>query len=225
MAEALAGALNEPEYAAADDIIVVSFSQELVDRLQRSYAPHRWRSPRRLTGVATGSWAATPNPDVSAFQVPPRFTGVPDAARDDALAARRNVHASGYALHVFTENAEDESPVGFQRFLNAGVDGVMASSPGRLHSYLCTAGRQPPRRQPRAARPRIGSWRLPPTPTPAPAAKKCKKGKKRKKGKQGKKLKKGKKKAKCGKKKKKGKGKKGKRSRRSNRIALRLALE
>ena len=107
-------------------------------------------------------------------------------------------------MHVFTENAEDESPAGFQRFLNAGVEGVMASSPGRLHAFLCSAGVRRPDGSARC--PAQDQQATPPvTPTPAPAAKKCKKAKKGKKGGKGKKLKKGK----CAKKKKKGK-KKGK---------------
>ena len=116
------------------------------------------------------------------------------------LAPPASAHHRGYAVHVFTENAQDESPAGCARFVSSGVEGVMASAPSRLHAYLCTAGVRRPDGSARC--PAQNQQAAPPATTPAPTkAKKCKKGKK---GKKGKKLKKGK----CAKKKGKKKNKK-----------------
>ena len=102
----------------------------------------------------------------------------------------------GYAVHVWPNGEEPESEGSYERLMNLGIDGYMASEPGRLHAFLCA--REVPRPD--------GSDRCPPV-----KKKKCKK-KLKKKGK-GKGAdaakKKGKKKKKCKKRKK--RKKKGKR--------------
>ena len=197
VAEALAGVLNGPAYRDRRDILVVSFADSLVNRfneLDVMVAPQVAIAPGTL-GVAQGVFGGTPNPDVSAFQIPPRNSLAPTLP-ESMIGSPGFAQQRGYAVHVFTET-QDENNAAYQRFTNLGVEGVMSSNPSRLHAFLCTAGIRRPDGSPRC--PGQIQQAAAPVTTPAttPAAKKCKKAKKVKKGKKVKK-------AACAKKKKEG---------------------
>ncbi len=200
VAEKLAEILNRDEYDDRTDILVVSFSDLLVDHFN-GLAPHVAIAPG-TTGVVTGLVGGTPNPDVSAFQIPPRnsgFTDLPERMMcTSAPPTCGNAHGRGYAVHIFTENRSlDENDAGYSRFVNLGVEGVMSSLPARLHEYLCRTGVRRPDGSARCpAQDAVAP--SPPAATPPATTKKCKKAKK-KGGAKGKKSAKGK----CGKKKKK----------------------
>jgi glycerophosphoryl diester phosphodiesterase len=173
VAEAVADVLTEPDYAWRDDIIVASFSDVLVSTFH-SLAPDVALAPG-LLGVAGYYGSGTPPvPDVAAFQVPPAFppfTGIPEAILN------HGAHADGYAVHVWPNSSEPESEASYRRLIALGIDGYMASEPGRLHAVLCAD---------EVPRPN-GSDRCPNPPAEPPAepaqTKRCKKGQKLKKGK------------------------------------------
>jgi glycerophosphoryl diester phosphodiesterase len=198
-AELLAAVLDEPQYAARDDIIVVSFSDELTAHFHAADAePKVALAPAEGDATAYGLAGATPDPDVAAFQVPPQHPSlpginVPKFLLDPIPGLRPGAHEDGYAVHVWANGNEGDAE--YAEMVALGVDGYMASKPGQLHAYLCAA--EVPRPD--------GSDRCPNPAQPA-AAKKCKKAKKKsKKGSAA-----AKKKAKKCKKKKKKKKRKGK---------------
>ncbi len=193
IAEELAVVLDDPAYEGRQDIIAVSFSELLTQTFHDDDAvPQTPLAPATEDVIAYAVNGATPNPDVAAFQVPPS-QGVLDVA--SLIMAR--APADGYAVHVFPNGDEPESEAGYQRMLDLGVNGYMASEPLRLHNFLCAAGVRRPDGSARCpAQDAVPTILQPPTTTPTQVEqKKCKKGKKLKKGK-------------CVKKKKKKKGKK-----------------
>jgi glycerophosphoryl diester phosphodiesterase len=136
-ATALAALLDEPAYAARDDIIVVSFADALVSAFNAAdAAPKVALAP----GIAwTASYALlglTPIPDVAAFQVPPSQFGV---AVPEALNAQ-GVHDDGYAVHVWPNGEEPDGEASYERLIALGIDGYMSSQPSRLHAFLCAEG-------------------------------------------------------------------------------------
>ncbi len=197
IAEALAAVLDEPQYSSrSNDFIVVSFDDSLVQHFRDSEAPpYVPVAPGLTDAFLYGSSGATPTPDVAAFQVPPVYFGLeaPEFLLKPVPGARPGAHEDGYAVHVWANGNEGEAE--YEKMVKLGVDGYMASEPGRLHKYLCAT--EVPRPD--------GSDRCP---GPKKKCKKKKKGGKKKQGKKSAKGKKKKKKKKC-KKKKKGK-KKGK---------------
>jgi hypothetical protein len=94
-------------------------------------------------------------------------------------------HEDGYAIHVWADGGEGEAE--YAKFVQMGVEGYMASEPGRLAAYLCSARVPRPDGSPRCAYPAD-------PPADSTPAKKCKKGQKLKKNKCVKKKKKRKKK-------------------------------
>jgi glycerophosphoryl diester phosphodiesterase len=141
VAEALAALLNEPAYAGRTDLIVVSFSDQLIDEFYADDLPPK-------TALAPGvedtslfvllGTGAVPDPDVAAFQVPPNQAGI--AVPEKLLLPPpdgQNVHTLGYAVHVWPNGAEPESEGSYDRLIKLGIDGYMASEPGRLHAFLC----------------------------------------------------------------------------------------
>ena len=199
VAHALADVLDEPAYRSRTDIIVASFDDNLVAEFHNSDdLPEQVALAPGLAEAALYAGNGTPpDPDVAAFQVPPVFSTLPVVE----LLNGQDAHGDGYAIHVWPNGEEPESEASYDRMIKLGVDGYMASEPGRLHAFLCA--QQIPRPS--------GAARCPPeTNKEKQKKKKCKK-KKKGKGKgdaaEAKKKKKKGKKKKCKKGKKKGKGK------------------
>jgi glycerophosphoryl diester phosphodiesterase len=141
-AHALAALLNEPRYAARDDIIVVSFSDLLVASFHAlDGAPYVALAPG-IAGVATYALTGvSPVPDVAAFQVPPKQNGlaVPEMLLNPPPAGQ-DAHGDGYAVHVWPNGEEPESEASYARLIALGIDGYMSSQPSRLHAFLCANG-------------------------------------------------------------------------------------
>jgi glycerophosphoryl diester phosphodiesterase len=194
VAHALADLLDQPAYRSRTDIIAVSFSDTLVEEFHNNDdLPQQVALAPGLAEAALYAGNGTPpSPDVAAFQVPPKFQTLPVVE----LLNGQDAHGDGYAIHVWPNGEEPETETSYDRMYKLGVDGYMASEPGRLHAFLCA--QEIPRPD--------GSDRCP----SEPITKKCKKkGKRKGKGKG-----KGKKDAAEAKKKKKGKKKKCKRKKR-----------
>jgi glycerophosphoryl diester phosphodiesterase len=166
VADALSDLLDEPQYASRNDIIVVSFSDALIDEFHsRDDPPYVALAPGVDDTTAFVLAGTTPSPDVAAFQVPPKQLGfdVPDL-----LLGLRNAHGLGYAVHVWTNGDQDETDASYGYLYGLGVDGIMSSDPSRLAAYLCANNIPHPN----------GTSRCPAKPaTPAHKRKKCKKRK------------------------------------------------
>jgi glycerophosphoryl diester phosphodiesterase len=136
-AQALAALLNEPRYAARDDLIVVSFSDLLIATFhQLDGAPFVALAPG-VAGVATYALTGVPPiPDVAAFQVPPSQNGL---AVPEMLFAQ-GVHEDGYAIHVWPNGDEPDGEASYARLIALGIDGYMSSQPSRLQVFLCANG-------------------------------------------------------------------------------------
>jgi glycerophosphoryl diester phosphodiesterase len=164
VAAALAAVLDEPQYAArSNDFIVVSFSDDLVAHFRSlDDAPALVPLAPGLNDTATyvlSNGMVNPDPDVAAFQIPPEqvLSDLPGFTKPLA-------DADGYAIHVWPNTASGDTEAEYQRFLDLGVQGYMASKPLRLHNFLCA--NEVPRPD--------GSDRCPP-PAKKKAKKKCKK--------------------------------------------------
>jgi glycerophosphoryl diester phosphodiesterase len=178
VATALADLLDEPQYASRDDIIVVSFSDLLINEFQADDDPPQVALAPATAGVL--SYITTglpPTPDVAAFQVPPsQGFDVPSLL----LEFPRDAHADGYAVHVWPNGEEPESEASYARLYAMGVDGYMSSKPSRLHAWLCAQAIPRPdgtARGPECVKPSTAASVTPASP------RKCKKGKKLKRGK------------------------------------------
>jgi glycerophosphoryl diester phosphodiesterase len=202
VAEALAEVLDSPVYAGRTDVIVVSFSDNLVQEFHDNDDPPQVALAPGVVGVAGyAAGGAPPNPDVAAFQVPPKQNGV--AVPERLLLPPPDgwdAHGDGYAVHVWPNGEEPDGEASYARLIALGIDGYMSSQPSRLHAFLCA--NEIPRPD--------GSDRCPnATPSGGQAlgaafpARKCKKGRKGKRKATGKTSKKGKagKRGKCVKKK------------------------
>jgi glycerophosphoryl diester phosphodiesterase len=172
VADALSDLLDEPQYASRTDIIVVSFSDALIDEFHSHDAlPYVALAPGVDDTTAFALTGVTPSPDVAAFQVPPDQSGL---KVPELLLGPRNAHGLGYAVHVWTNGDQDETDASYRRLYDAGVDGIMSSDPSRLAAFLCANSIPRP----------DGSARCPgpastPTPPQTPTRKrKCKKRKK-----------------------------------------------
>jgi glycerophosphoryl diester phosphodiesterase len=130
---ALAKLLNKKRYASRDDLIVVSFAQDPIEEFH-ALAPH---VDLAASEPALTAWALFDQPlvpDVVAFQVPPFLGGLDVPA---FLLDNKQAHEQGYAVHVWTNGAADETPESYARLIDLGVDGIISSHPGRLHEFLC----------------------------------------------------------------------------------------
>jgi glycerophosphoryl diester phosphodiesterase len=185
VADKLASLLNETKYASRDDLIVVSFSDELLAEFHRLDGPPYVA----LAGATNGTTifalnGGIPDPDVAAFQVPPDQTvGGQNIQVPELLLTTRRAHCLGYAVHIWTNGDQDETDAAYERFYNSGADGVMTSDPSRLRAWVDAHGiTQPDGRNPL-------SWPLQcpnpsetggPSPTPQPTStpkSRCKKSK------------------------------------------------
>jgi glycerophosphoryl diester phosphodiesterase len=198
VAEALADLLNQPAYSARDDIIVVSFSDLLIQKFHErdDDVPPEVALAPGFGGIAnylfSGLLLPPPQPDVAAFQVPPRFNfvGTEYAVPDELLGATNdtavptNAHADEYAVHVWPNGLEPESEASYARLHALGIEGYMASEPGRLHDWLCSQGIRRPDgtlRGPGCTGPPPTTPTVTPS-TSSPAPPTCKKGQKLKGG-------------------------------------------
>ncbi len=179
VADALADLLNNEPQSVRDNVIVVSFSDELLAEFhQMDDTPNV-----ALAGATNGTtnfalYGTIPDPDVAAFQVPPEQSGfdVPQL-----LLQTQHAHELGYAVHVWTNGDQDETDASYAHLYGLGVDGIMSSDPSRLSAWLCANHVPHPDGSPRgpncsAPVPGGGS------PLPQHQAKRCGKGKHRKKG-------------------------------------------
>ena|SRR5829696_611320 len=134
VADKLVQLLNEAKYSSRDDIIVVSFSDELIDEFHRMAGPPFVAlAPGVDDATAFALAGTTPDPDVAAFQVPPDQLGI---QVPELLLENRSAHCLGYAVHIWTNGDQDETPAAYERFYNSGADGVMTSRPSQLRSWL-----------------------------------------------------------------------------------------
>jgi glycerophosphoryl diester phosphodiesterase len=167
VADALSDLLDEPQYASRNDIIVVSFSDDLIDEFHsHDDPPYVALAPGVQDTTAFVLTGLAPSPDVAAFQVPPEQSGL---KVPEFLLQTRNAHGLGYAVHVWTNGDQDETDASYKHLYDLGVDGIMSSDPSRLAAFLCANNIPRPN----------GAARCPAkstTPVPAPK-KKCKKKK------------------------------------------------
>jgi glycerophosphoryl diester phosphodiesterase len=135
VADALAALLNNEPQSVRDNIIVVSFSDELLGEFhQMDETPNV-----ALAGATDGTtnfalFGTIPNPDVAAFQVPPDQLGI--QVPELLLGDQRQAHCLGYAVHIWTNGEQDETDAAYERFYNSGADGVMTSQPSHLRTWL-----------------------------------------------------------------------------------------
>jgi glycerophosphoryl diester phosphodiesterase len=183
VADKLAALLNEDKYASRDDLIVVSFSDELIDEFHRMDGPPYVALAPGVDDTTNFALAGTiPDPDVAAFQVPPDQLGI---QVPEFLLSTKQAHCLGYAVHIWTNGDQDETPTAYQRFYDSGADGVMTSRPGAFSEWM--AENDIPRPDPRdplswpiqcPAQPAPPAAPTQPAPIVAPK-KKCKKSKHR----------------------------------------------
>jgi glycerophosphoryl diester phosphodiesterase len=167
VADALADLLDEPQYASRTDIIVVSFSDALIDEFHsRDDPPYVALAPGVDDTTAFAFTGISPSPDVAAFQVPPEQGGI---QVPELLLNTWHVHDRGYAVHVWTNGDQDETDASYKHLYDLGVDGVMSSDPSRLAAFLCANNIPRPN----------GTSRCPKPATPLPGRRKCKKHKKK----------------------------------------------
>ena len=135
VAHALSDLLDESAYKSRTDIIAVSFDDDLVEEFHNTDdLPEQVALAPGLAEAALYAGNGTPpNPDVAAFQVPPKFSNLPVVE----LLNGQDAHGDGYAIHVWPNGEEPESEASYDRMFKLGVDGYMASEPGRLHAFLC----------------------------------------------------------------------------------------
>jgi glycerophosphoryl diester phosphodiesterase len=134
VADALADLLNNEPQSVRDNVIVVSFSDELLAEFHQMD-----ETPKvALAGATAGTtnfalFGDIPDPDVAAFQVPPDQSGI---QVPELLLGQRQAHCLGYAVHIWTNGDQDETDAAYQRFYNSGADGVMTSQPSHLRTWL-----------------------------------------------------------------------------------------
>src|SRR3954454_10812493 len=134
VADKLAQLLNEAKYGGRDDLIVVSFSDELIDEFHRvDGPPYVALAPGVDDTTSFALTGTTPDPDVAAFQVPPDQLGI---QVPEFLLRDRSAHCLEYAVHIWTNGDQDETPAAYARFYNSGADGVMTSRPSALRAWL-----------------------------------------------------------------------------------------
>lgn len=183
VADALADLLNNEPQSVRDNVIVVSFSDELLARFHQMDD-----TPKvALAGATQGTTAfalagTTPDPDVAAFQVPPDQLGI---QVPELLLGTRQAHCLGYAVHIWTNGEQDETDAAYQRFYDSGADGVMTSQPSHLRTWLndhgisAPDGKNPLTWPIQCPTPPPDSTNPLPSPQPTPLPKhKCKKAKK-----------------------------------------------
>ncbi|HEX8085418.1 MAG TPA: glycerophosphodiester phosphodiesterase family protein [Solirubrobacteraceae bacterium] len=117
-----------------DDIIVVSFNQNVVDRFHQ-LAPDVPLAPGVGGGARFLLQNESPGEGVVAFQIPITF----DLGGQKLVVATpenvKRAHEAGYAVHVWLSNDTEDVPT-YKRLLNMCVDAVMAAKPGLFERTL-----------------------------------------------------------------------------------------
>jgi glycerophosphoryl diester phosphodiesterase len=177
VADAIAELLNNEPQSVRDNVIVVSFSDELLAEFHQMDDTPNVALAGATNGTTNFALSGTiPDPDVAAFQVPPEQSGF-DVPK--LLLQNQHAHELGYAVHVWTNGDQDETEASYAHLYDLGVDGIMSSDPSRLSAWLCANHVPRPdgsSRGPDCAAPVPGGG--PPAPTPT-HKKKCKKAKKK----------------------------------------------
>jgi glycerophosphoryl diester phosphodiesterase len=180
-ATALAALLDEPAYAARDDLIVVSFSDALLAAFNSADAAPKVALAPGVAGVVTYALTGlSPVPDVAAFQVPPNQNGL---AVPELLLENQDAHGDGYAVHVWPNGAEPDGEESYARLIDLGIDGYMSSQPGRLHAFLCAEEIPRPDGSDRCPGGSAGAGGPAPSGADAAVKRRCPKGKRLKRGK------------------------------------------
>jgi glycerophosphoryl diester phosphodiesterase len=183
-ADALANLLNQEPYASRSDLIVVSFSDALLSWFhEMDGPPYVALAPGVNDTTAFALQDVVPDPDVAAFQVPPDQSGI---HVPEFLLTTKRAHCLGYAVHIWTNGDQDETPTAYRRFYDSGADGVMTSRPEAFSTWM--AENNIPRPDPRdpsvwpiqCNAPPTGAPVPSPQPTPPLKKKKCKKKSKKK---------------------------------------------
>lgn len=127
LAEAVARLIDR--YERHDDVLVVSFSSDAMDRFREA------SRGRVATGASAGEAArfyvcylleVACRPDYEVLQIPPRLrSGWPSVRLDDA-SFLAFAHRHGLEVHYWTVNDEGT----MRRLLEAGADGIMTDRPG-----------------------------------------------------------------------------------------------
>ena len=138
VADALAELLNNEPQSVRDNVIVVSFSDELLAEFHDQDNTPNVALAGATQGTTQFALAGTiPNPDVAAFQVPPDQSGI---QVPELLLGPDKAHCLGYAVHIWTNGDQDETDAAYQRFYDSGADGVMTSQPSHLRAWLDAQG-------------------------------------------------------------------------------------
>jgi glycerophosphoryl diester phosphodiesterase len=127
-------------YARVGDTIVVSFSDLALQRF-KLLAPqintaNGLVKTALFYGTAAGPLPGLPLPGTVALQPPTYFQGI-EVPTKDVVA---NAHANGLAVHVWMDSDADDSPTGWGRLVDNGVDGIMTNYPSRLETFLQARG-------------------------------------------------------------------------------------
>jgi glycerophosphoryl diester phosphodiesterase len=134
VADALATLLNNESQSVRDNVIVVSFSDELLAEFHQMDDTPNVALAGATNGTTNFALAGTiPSPDVAAFQVPPDQSGI---QVPELLLGTRQAHCLGYAVHIWTNGDQDETDAAYQRFYDSGADGVMTSQPSHLRTWM-----------------------------------------------------------------------------------------
>jgi hypothetical protein len=133
VADKLAALLNEDKYASRDDLIVVSFSDQLIDEfhgwtaaLRRACAPgdrrHDELRPRR-------TWSRIRTSRRSRC----RRTSWVSRCRKYLLSTKQ-AHCLGYAVHIWTNGDQDETPAAYSASTTRAPTASMTSRPAHSRS-------------------------------------------------------------------------------------------
>ncbi len=122
-------------------VIVVSFSQDAVDRFHRA-APEIGVAPG-IAGVVQFIATGIAPAGTVALQVPPAFSGVTIMTPDFV----RRAHAAGLAVHVWFSGQEESERV-YNSMLDMGADGLMPAKPRAAERELCAKQRPRPAANP-----------------------------------------------------------------------------
>ncbi|HEV2814082.1 MAG TPA: glycerophosphodiester phosphodiesterase family protein [Solirubrobacteraceae bacterium] len=117
-----------------DNVIVVSFNQNVVDRFHQ-LAPDVPLAPGVGGGARFLLQNESPGEGVVAFQIPITF----DLGGQKLVVATpenvKRAHEAGYAVHVWLSNDTEDVPT-YRRLLNMCVDAIMAAKPSLLAREL-----------------------------------------------------------------------------------------
>ena len=131
-AEALAAFLNNS--GRVDDVIVVSFHDEAVDRFHQ-LAPRIPIAPGLAKVAAYVQTGAALGDGYVALQVPPRFQGVTVVTPEFVQRA----HDDGYAVHVWIDSS-DENAEFYDGLIGMCADAIMTAYSDRLEGVLRQRG-------------------------------------------------------------------------------------